>query len=341
VAVNAPAGLRVTSARVAGFAVAVTAAGKVWAWGRGMQGDLGNGANSGRLRPVRVRVPAGVRVMAVRVGFDFAVAVTATGRVLTWGDGRAGELGNGRRKSSNVPVFANLPRGVRVTAVSAGAESVLALTSTGRVLAWGDNQAGELGNGRVRNSGKPVWVRLPRRTTITAIGAGVSHMFAVTSTGALLTWGDNAFGELGIGKKGEQRKPVRVHLPSGVKVVAAFGGLGHSLALTASGRVLAWGDNEAGQLGIGTVKSSNVPVYAHIPKADKIVALAAGREHSLALTRSGKVLAWGDDSAGQLGDGMIGFRKTPFQISVPGRVISIGAGCEGASSVAVVTKIID
>ena len=342
VEVNPPAGLKVTSARVASFGVGVTATGQVRAWGRGQEGELGNGATSNHSRPVLVKLPKGVHVKTVRIGFDFAVAVTTTGRALAWGLGVSGQLGNGREKSSDVPVWVDLPRGVRVTAVSADAESAIALTTTGRVLAWGDNRIGELGNGR-RNAraDKPVFVRIPRATRVTAVGAGVAFDFAVTAAGGLLAWGGNSSFVLGNGKPGVRRLPTRVLLPPHVKVVAAFGGLLHGLALTADGRVLAWGDNEAGQLGDGTFTNRRLPVFVHIPKNVRIATLAAGRYFSLALTRSGKVLAWGDDGSGQLGDGGKVSRDVPFQISVPGRVIAIGAGCESSASMAVVTKIVD
>ena len=341
VAVNPPADLRVTSARVSEFGLGVTARGQVWAWGRGQQGELGNGSRSGRLRPVRVRLPKGVSVSAARAGFEFAVAVTRMGGVLAWGLGHAGQLGNGHRRSSDVPVRARLPRGVHVTAVSAGGGFAVALTSTGKLLAWGNNDEGQLGDGRRASTDKPVWVRLPRRTKITSVGAGAGQVLAVTSAGRLLAWGGNQLGELGDGTTKLRRSPVRVHLPAGVKVAAAYGGSLHSVALTTTGRVLAWGDNEAGQLGNGTLTASHVPVWVHIASGVRIRALAAGRAFNLALTRSGKVLAWGDDAQGQLGDGSHHNRDLPFQITVPGQVSSIGAGCEASTSMAVVTKIID
>lgn len=341
VAVNPPAGLKATSARVGSFAAAVTPSGQLMAWGRGTEGELGNGAMKDRHRPVQVKLPKGVKIKAVRVGFDFAVAVTTTGRVYAWGLGTSGQLGNGEQKSSDLPVRVDLPRGVRVKAVSAGANSAIALTSTGRVLAWGDNHEGQLGNGRTRTSGRPVWVKIPRATRITAVGAGVGQMFAVTASGGLLAWGSNASFVLGDGKTGIRRVPVHVLLPKKVRVVAAFGGLLHSLALTAGGRVLAWGDNEGGQLGDGTMENHKLPAFVHIPRSVRIATPAAGRYFSLALTSTGKVWAWGDDSSGELGDGLNMARATPFQVSLPGTVLAIGSGCEASSSMAVVTNVKD
>lgn len=339
VAVNPPHDLRVVSARAAAFAAAITASGQVWTWGRGTSGELGNGAMKAKDRPVKVKLPKGVKVKMVRVGFAFAVAVTTDGRVLTWGDGRAGDLGTGKCKPSDVPVFAALPDGAKVEQVAAGADGVVALTSAGTVLAWGDNSAGSLGTGGTRKfSCKPVQVKLPRNALVKGVAAGVDSRYAITSAGGLLAWGG---GVLGTAPTANHLLPAPVKLPKGVKVIAASAGLMDSLALTSTGRVLAWGVNEAGELGNGTFKRSQVPVFAHLPANVRIVAISSGRQHCLALSRSGKVYAWGDDNDGQLGDGGNQPRDLPFKVPVPGKAISIGSGNESFVSTAIVTKIID
>ena len=117
-AVNAPAGLLVTSARNGGrFSVALAPNGQAWTWGEGKDGELGNGKRANHLRPVRVHLPKGVKIKAVRAGFNYALAVTTSGRVLAWGFGLSGQLGNGQKESSDVPVFVGLPRGDRTSVV--------------------------------------------------------------------------------------------------------------------------------------------------------------------------------------------------------------------------------
>ena len=275
----------------------------------------------------------------VRVGFAFAVAVTTDGRVLTWGDGSAGDLGTGKCKPSDVPVFAALPSGAKVVAVAAGADGVVALTSAGEVLTWGDNSAGDLGTGGTRKfSCKPVQVRLPKGAGVKGVAAGVDSRYAITSAGGLLAWGG---GVLGTAAKANPVLPAPVKLPKGVKVTAASAGLMDSMALTSTGRVLAWGVNEAGELGNGTFNRSQVPVFVHLPTNVRIVAISSGRQHCLALSKAGKVYAWGDDNAGQLGDGGNMPLNLPFKVPVPGKAIEIGSGNESFVSTAIVTKIID
>ena len=342
IVVNRPFGLRASSARIGDFSVAVNSSGLVYAWGAGEQGELGNGAFTSHLRPVKVRLPRGVKVRATRVGFQFAVALTTTGKVLTWGRGDLGQLGNGHRVNRNAPVFVRLPRGVRATAVSAFVDGAIALTSTGRVLAWGYNFSGQLGNGKKAGTDVPVYVKLPKGTKVTSIAAGSDQLFAITSAGGMLAWGSDSNGQLGNGHTGGMsRVPVRVHLPRGVKVVSASAGLLHGLAQTTTGKVLAWGDNLQGQLGDGTRKQRNVPVWVHLPKIAHIVSIAAGRYHALALTRSGFLLGWGDDAFGQLGDGGFADKLVPTRIFVPAnRVLAIGAGPEAYDSMAIVDELV-
>jgi alpha-tubulin suppressor-like RCC1 family protein len=343
VRVNSPQILLANSARIGSFLVAVNSAGQVYTAGQGAQGELGTGVFTDHSwRPVKVRLPRGVKVRAARAGYQFAVAVTTAGKVITWGSGHVGQLGNGHSVSRNAPVFVKLPLGVRVTAVTAFNDGAAALTSTGRVLAWGYNFNGQLGNGKKASTNVPVWVKLPRNAKVTSIAAGVDQLFAATSTGGLLAWGNNSSGQLGIGHRGGlSRVPVRVHLPRGVKVVSASAGQTHVLALTTTGRVLAWGDNEQGQLGIGSRQDRNVPVFVHLPNGAHITSIAAGQFHSLALTRGGKILGWGDDAYGQMGDGGFNDFLSPGPISVPtNKVLAIGAGPMADDSVAVVDKLI-
>ena len=86
---------------------------------------------------------------------------------------------------------------------------------------------------------------------------------------------------------------------SGVVAIAA--GAEHSLALLNNGTVMAWGNNEQGELGNGTTTNTAVPVA--VTGLSHVVAIAAGGYHSLALLENGTVMAWGENEYGQLGNG--------------------------------------
>jgi len=327
VAVSMPPGTTVTA--VAGgyqHSLALTSTGQVLAWGWNPYGQLGDGTTITSTVPVAVSLPSGTTVTAIAAGFVHSLALTSTGQVLAWGSNTLGQLGNGTNTSSSIPVAVSLPSGTTVTAIAAGgSHHSLALTSTGQLLAWGYNGHGELGNGSFINSNTPVAVSLPSGTTVTAIGAGMDHSLAVTSTGQALAWGSNSSGQLGTGGP-PSAIPVPVSLPSGTTVTAIAGGNIHSLALTSTGQVLAWGDNVQGELGNGTTTHSLTPVPVSLPLGTTVTAIAVGDQHSLALTSTGVVLAWGRGFEGQLGNGTSSNSLSPVAVSAFPAAVAIAGG---------------
>jgi alpha-tubulin suppressor-like RCC1 family protein len=259
---------------------------------------------------------------------------TASRTVLAWGRNTTGQLGDGTTTSTSTPATVHLPAGAKVTQVRAGCAHTLALTASGQVLAWGSDAAGQLGDGRMTDTASPVRVKLPRGTKITAIRAGCEHSLALTSKGQVLAWGYNHGGELGNGSTASSDVPVRVRLPRNAKVTAVSAGQYFSLARTAKGQVLAWGDNDSGELGNGSTASSDVPVRVALPAGVRATAVSAEEETSLARTSGGGGLfGWGDNSLGQLGDGTTTSSDTPVSIPILvhgpslGHLVSLFGGC--------------
>jgi alpha-tubulin suppressor-like RCC1 family protein len=207
-----------------------------------------------------------------------------------------------------LPVAVHLPSGVTATAISAGDFHSLAVTSTGRVYAWGDNGSGELGDGTYTGpqtcpsygglacSPTPVAVNLPAGVTASAVAAGGLYSLALTRLGHVWAWGDNTYGELGDGNLIGRTTPapVRLFAPgSGMTATAIAAGYQHSLALTSTGQVYAWGANGVGELGDGTSTGpqlctgnyacSLTPVAVGLPSGVTATALAAGGYNSLAV----------------------------------------------------------
>ncbi|WP_050565879.1 RCC1 domain-containing protein [Salinispora arenicola] len=318
VAVDLPADTTVTAIAAGNdHSLAVTSSGTALAWGDNRFGQLGDESTTDSITPVEVSLPAGTTVTAIAAGDDHSYAVTSSGTALAWGDNGQGELGDGTTTRSSTPIPVSLPAGTTVTAVAGGIGHGLAVTSTGTVLAWGLNSDGQLGDGTITDSSTPVAVDLPADTTVTAVAAGRRHSLAVTSTGTVLAWGLNSDGQLGDGTITDSSTPVAVDLPADTTVTAVAAGNDHSLAVTSTGTVLAWGLNSDGQLGDGTITDSSTPVAVDLPADTTVTAVAAGRRHSLAVTSTGTVLAWGSNSDGRLGDGTTTDSNTPVEVSLP------------------------
>ncbi len=205
---------------------------------------------------------------------------------------------------------------------AAGARHTCAVTDADAVKCWGDNGSGQLGDGTNTTRTTPVDVNGLGR--VKAIAAGADHTCAVTDGGAVKCWGANSQGQLGDGTRTTSSTPVDVKGLGGVKAIAA--GELHTCAVTDAGAVKCWGDNGSGQLGDGTYKTSVTPVDVS-GLGGGVKAIAAGADHSCALTDGGAVKCWGYNAYGQLGDGRGAGSNTPVDVSgLGGGVKAIAAG---------------
>ena len=345
VRVKLPAGTLVASVRAGdAHSLARTTTGRLLAWGDNTHGQLGDGSTTERNQPVQVKLAAGIKVAAARAGGTHSLALTTSGQALAWGLNSNGQLGDGTTTDRHRPVKVKLPRGTTVTAISAGCSDSFAVTATGRLLAWGDNTHGQLGDGTTIERNRPVKVQLPGGTRVSAVSAGCDHTLAVTTTGHVLAWGRNDGGELGDGTTMDSPTPVQINFllrgpPIGM-LRSLFAGGGFSIALFSSGAMLAWGNNFWGELGDGTTTNSDIPVRVQLPTGTKVTAISAGFNDSYALTTDGRVLAWGFNLFGQLGNGTTTSSDLPVTVHLgPGLVATaIGAGPSGFHSFAIVHK---
>jgi alpha-tubulin suppressor-like RCC1 family protein len=192
------------SAVVAGamHAVALCSDGTLVAWGYGNYGQLGNGTTSYSSPPVVVTkgtVLTGKTLVGLVAGFDHNMVLCSDGTLAAWGSNGWGAVGNNSATTATTPVAVvktGVLSGKTLTAIAAGSSNSLARCSDNTLATWGDNTNGRLGNGSTTYSKVPVAVTrtgvLSGKTLV-----GVSPWAALCSDGALATWGDNTYGQLG------------------------------------------------------------------------------------------------------------------------------------------------
>jgi len=224
----------------------------------------------------------------------------------------------------------SVPRGTismqSASAIATGWRHTCLLTGNGGVECWGYNFSGQLGDGTTLNRGTPAFVAgLASNVAAVDGGSGSAHTCAVTSAGGVKCWGFNTFGQLGDGTTADRLTPVDV---SGLanEVTAIAVGDQHTCALTVGGGVKCWGRNSRGQLGNGSTEDSTTPMDVN-GLTSGVIAIAAGHEHTCALTNGGGVKCWGGNYFGQLGTGSIAQHPTPVDVSgLTSGVIGITAG---------------
>ncbi|MBV9323582.1 MAG: hypothetical protein JO352_07360 [Chloroflexi bacterium] len=289
------------------------------------------------------RIAITVALLALLVvGLPSLASGAAPGRLYAFGDNTDGELGNATNNATNnanpTPTLVPLPGATGgVTQVAAGASHSLAVTSTGQLYAFGQNEYGQLGNatnnGTTTATPTPAVVSLPGATGgVTQVAAGASHSLAVTSTGQLYAFGYNYYGQLGnainIATTTANPTPTLVSLPGATgPVTQVAAGAFHSLAVTSTGQLYAFGYNYYGQLGsainIATTTANPTPTLVSLPGATgPVTQVAAGALHSLAVTSTGQLYAFGENQYGELGNainnGTNNANPIPSLVSLPG-----------------------
>ena len=182
----------------------------------------------------------------------------------------------------------------RLVHLGAGKLHACAVEHDGRVVCWGDNRQGQVGDGTYVSRAKPTPVRGMPRAAEVALGDAFS---CGRRGGEVMCWGANTFGQLGVGGRGERTGAVPVHgLGDAVEIAA---GAEHACARRANGTVACWGRNHRGQLGDGTLVDRMRPV--DVVGLHDVAQLAAGDHYTCARQRSGAVLCWGENTDEQLG----------------------------------------
>jgi alpha-tubulin suppressor-like RCC1 family protein len=257
--------------------MAIDTNGNAWGWGAAGSGDLCSTAVNKKV-PQMITAPQLKGVVTLASGQNnHAIYYTSTGQLYACGDNNAGQLGNGTFTSSISPVqVIGLPA-EKVTSVQTSWEDSGALMADGTYWDWGYNKAGELGDGSISVSDVPVQVSLPAAVDAVSQGGSLSNngqTVAILSNSSVYAWGDDADGQLGIGSSGHHDAlPVAVRVPAGTTFVSVNSGGASEYAIDSTGNVWAWGQNNEGQLGIGSTANQSSPVSVGI-NASQVFSIA-------------------------------------------------------------------
>ena len=224
--------------------------------------------------------------LASGFGAESSCGMATDGKVWCWGT-------QGVLSSRSLP---GKPIGDQtVSALSTNAHSCA--ISAGRVLCWGQNGSGQLGDNST--NGRSTAAPISSSASFTAVSTGSAHTCALATAGDIYCWGSSSDGRLGDGTAYTGLAPIKV--AGSVSFTAVSAGRAHTCAISTSGDAYCWGANNAGQLGTGSSASASTP--ALVSGGLKFTAISAGDSHTCGIAANG-VYCWGDNTFGQIGDGL-------------------------------------
>ena len=332
--------------------LAVTADGRLFAWGSNSSGQLGNGSNLDKLIPFEItsqfNLTTQETIVQAVAGEAHSLALTSNGRIFGWGGNNTGQVGDSTLANRNTPIDISsafsLTANDKITSIQAGRDYSVAMTSEGRIFAWGNNSYGQLGDGTYVLKSVPTEITsgfgLVSGEKVTKLITGPYSQFAYTSFERIFAWGMNAMGNLGDGTTSNRYSPTDVstlwNLSAGEKAVAIETGIGSTYVVTSLGKLLVWGYNTSGQLGNGTTNSQLAPIDIMSAitwlEGETLQKIVSGYESVFIITTSGRVFAFGSNNAKQLGDGTSVNRLVPtnitaqFNLDEDETIINIGSG---------------
>ncbi|MCK5732470.1 MAG: InlB B-repeat-containing protein, partial [Tenericutes bacterium] len=303
--------------------IALTTLGRVFSWGYNTNGELGDGTFVNKTVPTEITsmftLNYGETIEEIYVNGNHNFAITSEHRVFAWGANFYKQLGDSTSISKNTPLLISdllgLDSGETIVDIALGFNFTIILTSTGRVMSWGNNYYGQLSNPSVGSGNADPSTITSRFTlesgeTIINVIAGAYHAFAITSDNRIFAWGCNLSGRLGDGNSIDSWVPVEItsnfSLNSGETILDIQAGGGFAMALSSEGRLFGWGENNLGQLGNGLV-SATVPTdmmaYMDLYTNETLVHVSVGAHFTFIGTSINRVLSYGRNDYGQLGDG--------------------------------------
>ncbi len=216
------------------YTMIITENDNLYSFGNNISGQLGLGITGPRYTPILVTIPNGLKVKAVSCGGSHTVIITEDGNLYSFGDNSYGQLGLRLRKGRRTtPTLVASLGSLKVKAVSCGLVHTVIIMENSNFYSFGRNDAGQLGLGDTTDKNVPTLVTALAGLRVKAVSCGSEHTIIITVDNNLYSFGNNAFGQLGLVGYTDNiiNTPTLVNIPDTLKVIAASCGTDHTLVI--------------------------------------------------------------------------------------------------------------
>ena len=257
-------------------------------------------------------------VLGIACGWNHTVFWMSNGLVYSTGLNDNGQLGYSNKDSCH-PAWIKALETQNIVHASCGELHTVLVNAKGLLFSFGNNEKGQLGMS-VKDFAKSYIPRhvkgIPMHVMMVKVACGRNHTIALSSAGDVYCWGANEYGQCGIAVKSDKPiTPQRLEFFFGFPIYKIAAGGNHSVALTISGTLFAWGKNGYGQLGLGNGLDRPLPTKIKMLCGKSICHIACGEEHTMALTSAGGVFTFGAGSSGQLGHNSFNDEYNPKMVT--------------------------
>jgi alpha-tubulin suppressor-like RCC1 family protein len=271
-------------------------------------------------------------VEAISAGAAHTCLTDGGGIPYCWGDNGHRQAGGGANARVTWPVQLDVVSCEAPVRVTAAFDATCGLCDDSFELrCWGDNSAGQLGQGDLEDRPAPTVVPPPADGDWLRVAIGADHLCGIAGVGDVWCAGANASGQLGTGDQVAASVFRAVDGPPdpGFGWIAA--GAGFTCAVDGAGAPWCWGRGDRGQIGDGATEDRPRPTEVASPGGVTFLLVTAGDDHVCALDTTGDAWCWGAGDRGQLGDGQLSDAATPAAVHMPPNTDFSDLACAGRS----------
>ena len=232
-------------------------------------------------------------------GIGFILSVDDEGCVWAFGDNLCGQLGLGNDENGREDIPRKISELCNIQSVSCGRSFSLCVSVDGNVWGFGDNSYGQLGVGKIFGDKVAHPVCIENIPFIISVHCGYNHSFCISDTHTVFGFGCNKYNQLGIGGSNSKSKPVLLKKTKNIINISC--GREYSVFLSSAGEVYMCGTSRNGEFGSGKVGNEIWQFPKRNSLLKNISQISCGENHTMVLTDSGELFAFGLNSNGQLG----------------------------------------
>nr|CCA15971.1 conserved hypothetical protein [Albugo laibachii Nc14] len=289
--------------------------GAVFTCGLNKSGQCGIGNFDERLivpSPIPALSGIPITMVAASNGCEHMLAISHDGAVYSWGYNDRGQLGLGTTvsKSHTPRVIESLREKYFITFAAVSYHHSAVVSNNGDLLTFGMNDSGQLGLDHTQHQHTPQLVETLSSQKVGRVACGLYHTVAIVDDGDVYSFGKNEYGQLGLSHTQNTKVPMLVKIPPAPrtpmldavnKAVQVYCGYYHTVTILECGKVVTWGRNDYGQLGIGSKEHKSIAQFVPLPLTSRVKRASCGCYHTLLLLVNGRPMVFGRNNKGQLG----------------------------------------